>query len=135
MNKKIYTTQFMQVGEEIQAEAIPPPDETRNCNFCFDMFWKGMPHVDCARMHPGHFERMHPGHSEYRFHVCQPCFFQWIHGEVQSDNVGFRKIRDTRPLSPGSPTAWTSWPSCATCQSVPSRDSDQSVQHLCGTTQ
>jgi hypothetical protein len=40
-----------------------------------------LPYFSCRETH----------NSGNNFNVCQPCFFRWIHGEISSDNIGFRK--------------------------------------------
>lgn len=65
--------------QQNESEEIPPG--ALQCNFCHDLFSEEMPHFSCTRVHGGNRE----------FNVCQICFFQWVHGEIRADNVGFRK--------------------------------------------
>lgn len=60
---------------------IPP--NAKECAFCYHHFHEDMPHFSCNDLH----------RTGSRFAVCQPCFFAWLHGENNADNVGFRTIR------------------------------------------
>jgi hypothetical protein len=55
------------------------------CNFCAYTFHRDMPHLSC--------KMIHNNPQSARFEICQACFYQWIHGEVRSDNVGFQRRR------------------------------------------
>jgi len=61
-------------------EAEAPPN-TSNCVICFYTFSNDLPHISCRDLHC----------QEVDYFICQACFFLWIHGEINSDNVGFRK--------------------------------------------
>ena len=55
------------------------PPNTSICAFCYYTFSNELPHISCRDMH----------HENLQFAICQACFFQWVHGERNSDNVGF----------------------------------------------
>ncbi len=57
---------------------------TNECSICYYHYNKDLlPHFSCAETHK----------TASVFNVCQSCFFRWIHGEINSDNVGFKHVR------------------------------------------
>jgi hypothetical protein len=62
------------------ADVAAPPN-TSTCQICYYTFSNNLPHLSCRDMH---------GEDNVDSHICQACFFLWIHGEIRSDNVGFR---------------------------------------------
>jgi hypothetical protein len=69
--------------EEIVVDIPVDEANVAECYFCGYTFHRDFPHFSCREVHP------HQEGTE-RFNICQACFFQWIHGEVRSDNVGFQ---------------------------------------------
>ena len=59
---------------------IQQPPNTSNCVVCYYTFSNDLPHISCRELHGGDTD----------YAVCQECFYQWLHGEINSDNIGFR---------------------------------------------
>lgn len=75
----------MDVVNVLTVQEVKNRGEALTCSFCTYDFNVALPHFSCRDNHEGGVPTS--------FTLCQPCFFDWIHGEVASDNVGFQPRR------------------------------------------